>query len=962
MLDTSDGGIPGAEISLVNEDSGFRRTAHSNPGGEYRITSLQPGGYRIVVRKAGFRTVIRFGIRLDGAEPLRLNVTLPVGSMQDTITVEGSAPMLTSDSATVATLVLHDEMERLPLNGRGVLSLLELAPGTIATPATRGEPGQFTVNGQRPNANYFMVDGVSANTGVSGGGGPAQATGGALPGLSAYGSMDAMLSLEAAQEFRVQTATAGAEFGRLPGASISLNSRSGSSDFHGSTLLRFRHEYLSANDWFSNRAGNDRAPLRMENFAQTFGGPILRNRTFFFLAYEGMRFRQSSAWRTPVPSLEARANAADWVRPILELFPVPNGPDLGDHLAEWTGRNLRPGRLDAGSVRIDHALTSRITLFGRYHQAPSSNEFGNVQVNRLELEARTTTFGADIRPKSTLVMDVRLNASHNSGHSYWSLQGQPPCALNALVANFLHNPGLCDDFVRFSIAGVGQLSTGPEGDRTQQQYQVLETTTWTHGSHALRIGLDYRRLTPGRHDDAGSLSVIAQTLNDLNDSRNLWSAVAAARQSSLAVKELSLFIVDTWRITPRLTLNAGLRWEYSPSPLPRENVYYFDPATNLLSQDRRPLWTDQTANLAPRLGVAWRPGPSEKTVLRAGGGVYYNSSLSIATDTVNGGPLNLSQHSSSIHAPFPSLLSYGFLPDLTLPYVAQWSAFVDHAFGARDTISAGYVGSQGVNLLRREMGGPGSSATVWVALATNHGESDYNGLQLQYRRRFAHGLQGLVSYTWSHSIDNSSSDALVYWAGANGSRLDRGNSDFDLRHSASAALTAELPKGWALDGMLRVRSGFPITVTNSEQYLGLTFAAAFRPNLVAGQPLWIDDGNSGGGRVLNPAAFRATQGTTQGTLGRNALTGFGMSQLDLALRRDFRVTDRIGLQLRVEGFNAFNRPNFADPVQFLDSPLFGQSPSMLNLMLGTGSPGSGLAPIFQTGSPRSFQLGLRLSF
>ena len=203
-------------------------------------------------------------------------------------------------------------------------------------------------------------------------------------------------------------------------------------------------------------------------------------------------------------------------------------------------------------------------------------------------------------------------------------------------------------------------------------------------------------------------------------------------------------------------------------------------------------------------------------MVRGGGGIYYNSSLSIATDTVNGGPLNLAQHSSSIHAPFPSLLSYGFLPDLTLPSVAQWSAFLDHAIGARDVLSAGYVGSTGRDLLRREMGGPGSSATVWVALATNHGSADYHALQLQYRRRFAHGLQGLISYSWSHSIDNSSSDSMIYWAGSGGAERDRGRSDFDLRHSASAAFTAELPKGWALDGVVRARTGFPITVTDTE--------------------------------------------------------------------------------------------------------------------------------------------------
>jgi hypothetical protein len=249
-----------------------------------------------------------------------------------------------------------------------------------------------------------------------------------------------------------------------------------------------------------------------------------------------------------------------------------------------------------------------------------------------------------------------------------------------------------------------------------------------------------------------------------------------------------------------------------------------------------------------------------------------------------------------------------------------------------------------------------------MALTTNRGRSDYHGLQVQYRRRFARGFQGLASYSWSHSIDDSSSDGLLQWAGPGTSTwLDRGSSDFDLRHSASAGFTVELRRGWQLDGMFRARSGFPITVAATEQYLGISFASAFRPNLVPGQTVWINDA-SPGGRRLNAAAFQPTGGTIQGSLGRNALTGFGMSQVDFALRREFHLRERATLQFRAEAFNALNQAAFADPVRFMDSPLFGRSTSMLNLMLGTGSPGSGLAPIFQTGSPRSIQLGLRFSF
>jgi len=275
-------------------------------------------------------------------------------------------------------------------------------------------------------------------------------------------------------------------------------------------------------------------------------------------------------------------------------------------------------------------------------------------------------------------------------------------------------------------------------------------------------------------------------------------------------------------------------------------------------------------------------------------------------------------------------------------------------------LSLGYVGSVGHRLLRREMGGIGSDApSIYYLLVTNRGASNYHGLEFQYRRRVTHGLQAITAYAWSHSIDNGSSDSFLFWAGTQAS--DRGSSDFDLRHSFTGTVTYEFG-GWGADAVVHARSGFPISVLNSEEFLGINLANAFRPDLVYGQPLWLNS------RVLNPAAFQSNPvpptglAPPQGTLGRNAIQGFGMWQADLALRREFRWTEQRRFEIRVEAYNLFNHPNFADPVRFLDSPIFGQSISMLNLMLGTGSPGSGLSPILQTGGPRTFQATLRFRF
>jgi Carboxypeptidase regulatory-like domain/TonB dependent receptor len=970
ILDSSDAGVPGASISALNEETGFRRTSYSRPDGGYTVASLEPGVYKITVRKPGFRTIIRFGVRIEVAQPARLDFTLAVGSMQEAITVEGSAPLLNSEDGSLGTLVARDEIENLPLNGRGLISLLELAPGTVVTPATRGEAGQFTVNGQRPNTHYFTVDGVSANNGVSAGGLPAQSTGGSLPGMTAFGSLHSLIALDALDEFRVQTSSAIPEFGRLPGAQVSLSSRAGTNEFHVSLLYFFRNELLNANDWFGNAQGESRSPARMSDFGSSVGGPLRHNQTFFFLSYEGMRMRQPGFWRTAVPTLAARHALPEYTQPVLALFPAPNGPELGAGLALWTGRNNRPSRLDVGSARLDHAFSGRVTAFARFSQTPSANQFGSTQVSELNLNSRSVTFGFNIRPRHDIVLDTRANASEASAHSEWRQQSaasMPDCFLQPFIG-FLRQ-GTCHDLVRVSLGGLDDIIYGREGDRRQTQYQFSQTANLNRAAHSIRTGFDYLRLAPRRNDSSGMLGVIGDSVADLGDRRNLWVGSSAPQAASSVLRELSLFAQDTWRISQRLSLTYGVRWELSTMAKSNQEVFFLDPSSDTVRSENRPIFPPTRGNIAPRFGIAFRPDSGGKTVIRAGAGVYYDSSVSIATDLINQGTFSVSYFTSGINGLFSSLLSWGFLPDLRLPWVTNWSISVEHALTRHDVLSLGYAGATGRKLLRREMGGPGSSERDYLALATNHGESDYNGLQFEYRRRLSAGLQARMAYSWGHSIDNSSTDSLLFWAGSGlAPKNDRGSSDFDVRHALTSAFTYQtaakpwLLRNWALDGIFRARTSFPLAVLDSDHYVGLSFTNAFRPNLLGGQPIWIEDRNVPGGRRLNPNAFQPAKSGVQGALGRNVLSGFGMSQLDLAVRREFPFGERRAFQLRVEAFNAMNQANFADPVGILISPLFGQSVSMLNLMLGTGSPASGLAPMFQTGGARSVQISLRLRF
>ena len=976
IFDTSQAGIAGAAVTVVNQETGFRRTAESELGGGYAIGSLEAGLYKVTVRKENFQTVVRFNLALTSSASTLADFTLPVGSVLETIVVHGEAPPLERDGAATGDQFDFHEIQRLPLNGAGLLGLLEAAPGTDVTPATRGEAGQFTTAGQRPNANYFMVDGVSGNNGVTAGGLPAGSSGGTLPAVTAFGSLDSLIALEAVREFSVATSSTGAEMGRLPGAQVSISSQSGTNAFHGSTVYQWRDELFAANDWFGNQAGYGRAPLRLNEISQTFGGPVRRDHTFFFLAFHYADLFQPYVWTQAVPSYDARQAAAPWAATVLALLPQPNEGPLAAGLGEWVGRNDAPAGLATGSVRLDQALGSRVSMFARYSDAPSNNRFGNFTINRLDLRSRALTVGMTSRVTPGIVLDTRLNESESSASSVWGIVADdgPGCELQPLTIVF-SPAGDCNTLVRFTIAGVGQIASGREGNRVQRQFQAIQTASFYPGKHSLTLGGDYRRIGAVRRDVSGSLQVIADSVADLAFQNNLWLArIASPIEQTVNVPELSLWIADTWHATRRLTLTAGLRWEFSPGVVPSGagSVLFYTAQTGTFQtycgsgQPCQPLWPTSYRDFAPRLGLALRLTRDGRTVLRAGGGLYYDSAMSIAADYLNGGPMGIANYSSGRTGLFSTQLSYGFLPGLRLPAVGQWNLTLERALTPRDIVALGYVGSAGYDFIRRELGGPGYTPTSWVALTTNNARSRYHSLQAQYRRRLTAGLDALASYTWSHSIDDDSSDAFLAWAGTGaGASVDRGSSDFDLRHSFTGSLSYTAPPrwgAWSFSALLRARAGFPITVQAAEEYVGISFINAFRPNWVYGQPLWIQASHVPGGRELNPAAFQVQASGVQGNLGRNVIGGLGMTQLDVALSREFKITDRTGLQLGVQAFNAFNHPNFADPMKYLDSPFFGQSVSMLNMMLGTGSPGSGLSPILGSGGPRALQFVLRFRF
>ncbi len=974
VQDPSGAAVAGASVIIMHLDSGLSRSVMTGGDGSYGVSSLPSGEYKITVRKPGFRTLTTFGLTLRANEARTADFGLEIGSMQEVITVEGAVSVINTEDATSGITITEEEVRRLPVNGRTLAGVLPFAPGILPTPATLGEAGQFSANGQRPNANYFTVDGVSANFGLGAAGVPGQFSGGTLPVMTAAGSLHALASMAETREIRVQTSTYAPEFGRMPGAQVEVTTRSGSNDLHGQLYYGLRSGKLAANDWFANRAGLGHRGQSLHDVNASLGGAIIPNKTFYFASLEVLRLQDSAVARVAVPSIAIRQAAPAARRQLLDLYPRPQF-SLGSEtdFGEAVVRTSLPSHVSTGSLRIDQAVGSMGALFLRYSDTPSSNRLGSIQVNEARLHSRSFTAGLTLSTSPSITHETRLAAASNSARSTWlGQQEAAPVFQNLLPLNV---PG--QRLYGLIIEGLDPLILGDMNRSRQRLFQLAHTAAFSSGRHQSRIGIDYQRLSPVRESDISVVAGRFQSAREAASGTDPTLAYSSASAGSSVIETLSLFAQDTWNASPRFNLTYGVRWEVTPAPAfrsssnPPQTIQAAAAAENaaagMAAGVPEPFWETRYTQFAPRMGVAYRLGGERPFVLRAGAGVFYDLGFAATTDRLNGAPFNSWRIPLIFQGLFqPHEISYGFAQNLRLPYSAQWNVTIERATRAGGIVSVAYVGSASSRLLRREgvMDPFGLPAAV---VATNRGHSSYHALELQARRRLAAGIRGIVSYSWSHSIDNGSWDSAVYLA-SRGS--DRGSSNFDVRHSAVVGLSYEMPqlglagfgRGWTVSTILRARTGFPIDILAEENAFGLGFDNMPRPDLVPGVPVWLAEEQTPGARRINPAAFRRPPEGQQGSLGRNALRGYGLFQADLAVERRFALRGDSTLELRLESYNFTNRPMFADPVRILSSPLFGQAVYSGNLMMGSGRPNSGLTPGFQPGGPRTVQVSLSWRF
>jgi len=1030
VVDPSGLNVTGAQVKLVDIDRDTSTSVNTKNTGLYTFPSVRPGRYRMAVTAPGFKVVSVTGITVNVQDHLEQNFKLVVGSISESMTVTADAYDVNTTDATVSTVVDRNFAENLPMNGRSFQTLIDLTPGVVLTASNNADNGQFSVNGQRAVSNYWMVDGVSANVGISSTNQTGNGLSGGMPSLSVLGGTNNLVSVDAMQEFRIQTSTYAPEFGRTPGAQISIVTRSGTNQWHGSLFDYLRNDVLDANDWFADNLGLPKPKERQNDFGGTFGGPIVKDRTFFFFSYEGLRLRLPRVATSSVPDISAREAAVSSMQPFLSAFPIPDGvDDVAAGVAQFNASYTDSATLNAYSLRIDHRLSNKVNLFARYNYSPSTlvqrggSGFALSQVFPANINIQTTTAGATWGLSPTIINDFRFNYSRtvgNSGSYFDSFDGAVPLSSLPFPSPFTsQNAALSIYTISLFTQNPNALNVGPQGNNLQRQINIVENVSTQRSSHSLRFGVDFRRLSPVYGNPQYQQEAVFLDVPSMETGAPFISYISSTRTANLSFNNLGAFAQDTLRAAPRLTLTYGLRWDVDFAPSGNPN---FAAITGFSSSDfsniglapsGTPPFNTTYANIAPRVGIAWRlSGEQERqTVVRGGFGIFYDLVTSEAGNliyyyrypfgaqsTVSGGSFPLS--STDEAPPAINVDSIGasglfaFAPNVRLPYTLQWSLAMEQSLTKQQTVSISYIGSRGHRLIQTADAPTSNPNIPFANITLNAATSDYDALQLQFQRRLSHGLQALVSYTWSHSIDDASAGSLLgntanaFLPGV--ANENRGPSDFDIRNAFSAGLTYEIPTlrsesfaarvvhGWALQSFIFARSAVPVNVFDGAFFFLKNDYAQIRPDLIPGQPLYLFGAQCTaalsvptcpGSMGFNPSAFTPPPTDAmgnplrQGDLGRNALRAFGATQWDFAVRRQFPIYESLSLQFRAEFFNVLNHPNFGSPVADITSSQFGRSTQTLGQYLGGGNVGQGgLSSLYQIGGPRSIQFAMKLIF
>lgn len=925
VKDPQGAAVVNAQVTATNVATGVATTVQTGATGSFYFPSLRPSHYKIVVKAPGFKES-ELDVEVHVQDRLSESFTLDLGSNNETVNVNASAAEVNTSIAT-ATEVQQSFIENMPLNGRSFQALIALTPGNVTAKAYYSGIGQFSIDGQRTDANYFSIDGVSANVGITQGSNVylGAAGAGAAQATSNNGGYNNLVSVDALQEYKIQSSTFEPEYGRTPGAQLSIVTKSGTNQLHGVLFEYLRNDVFDSRDYFARLNDLPKPAEKQNDFGGTLGGPILRNKLFFFFSYEGLRLRVPFTRTELVPSTSLRASAIAAVQPLFNAYPKPNRDDLpGQPIATAISTFSNPSTLNATSLKLDYAATPKLTMFIRGDYGPSSGAqhgafdfYSRSTLSQTVSNVGTVTAGATYLVSNNVVNDLRVNMSQAKGATVVEPTNFGGATIPSESYLFQSNPNYSTKtsvFGLYMLDGTSGYYVGNDATNHQKQFNLVDSLSWSKASHSFKFGLDYRRLSPTNGYRPWDIFYVANSFAELANGELFDAGITTNDTSELRpiFTNVSLYAQDEWRIVPRLTLTYGVRWDYDPPPSDNSGHPFFtatnlnDPANVALAPKGTPLWQANKHNFAPRLGIAYTVSNTagRELVLRGGWGIFYglgnqqgaqgtlgfpySRSETLYGDGCSGCggsytyPLTVAQAAPvpySLNPPYG--LVFAFDPHLKDPRVYQWNVTAEQSLGSSRSVQVAYVGNKGDDLLRRDMLTPGMGGNAnftYLDVVTNEGYSNYNSLQAQFKQRPWHGLQFLSSYTWAHAIDNGSSVNLPNpYTNVYNPAWDRGNSDFDIRNAFSAALTYEIPSshgangvlralssGWAMDSLFRANSAAPVDITTGDFSFGLiwnTDATNQRPNVVPGQPWYLYGSQYPGGKRINPAAFVAPADT-----------------------------------------------------------------------------------------------------
>lgn len=1038
IKDASGAAIPGVAVTVRNVETGVAFDAVTNEEGAYRVGALLPGSYRVEATLDGFEPAVR-SVTVAVSQTLAIDVVLDVARQSETVTVEATVPTVDSQTSNIAQTVTREMLTALPLPNRAASSLVSLAPGVIMIDAGTGTAENypvFSVAGGRARNQNFILDGGNASNAV---------------GLTRPQQLTT-LPVDAMQEFKVITNNYSAEFGHSTGGVIVMSTRSGSNSFHGTVFESFRNDALDAKNFFAA----SKPPINLNQFGGTFGGPLRRGKTFFFGSWERTRQQTSETVVSTVPTLRNRqgdfsdlrsttgapvviydpvtrqpfagsvipAERFDPVaRAAMAYFPLPNRQGTAANANNYVGNSESTLDRDILVGRLDHQLRKTDLLTARYYLNDSGTGVTGSYGNPV----------ADPLADSTSVRVQSLTAAHT--HIF------TPTLVNELRVTYLRRkfidqrPGLgtnlagalglrgvtAQAFPAFTIPGYTALSSATVSRRQTPivDRQVIESVSWTKGRHAFKFGGEFRGGANDEIRDRGSSGSLAFTplITSNLGAAETGNALASfllgeVNAGSVQISDLiqsrasywAFYAQDDWRVTSRLTVNYGLRWE---AELPRREVNdrmnSFDPAAiNPVSgtpgvvtfagrngTPERAFATDLN-NLGPRVGFAYQLNQSGHTVLRGGTGIFYGPTVSntIGDAAALGFSTSASfvvsqaatQSAFRLRDGFPAYsrpelsAAYGAVPPGARPNTAvsffdphqvaptsyQVNVDLQHELARGFVVEAGYIGNISrhltandfsINQVPTPLMGPGDTQALRPfpqfsnvsIINPSIGRSSYHAVFARAEKRFSRGFSLLAHYTKSRFMDDVES-ANEY--GVTGSYMDQYNRALDWARSGSdvpdhLVLTATtIVRGWRFSALETLQSGAPFTVVTTANTTNAFPAGPLRPNLI-GDPALASNQRTLS-RWFNTSAFVNPPSFTFGNAPRSVLRGPGLATLDATVERSVPLGSAIKLDLRAESYNLLNRANFNIPGFTLGAPDFG--------VVSSARPG------------RTVELGARLSF